>query len=435
VSEVHAQRRARVLDALGADGALVLYAAPELRVGADTDVRYLPDPDLFYLTGYTEPEAVLVLAPSATPRFTLFVRPRDPERERWTGVRGGVDAAREVFGADSAHAIDELPRLLPQLIAGAARIHAPFDGARPEIDLLLRSTVQQSARSRPRTGRGATALVDARTVLAPLRAIKDVHEIALMRAAARITVESFRDLAAALPSLRFEYEAESVIEHGFRRRGAWGAAFPTIAAGGANATVLHYTANSAALPRAGLLLVDAGARMDMYCADVTRTFPVSGRFDGLQREAYDVVRAAHAAAVAQVAPGRSSADLEDAALRVLTTGMVSLGLLQGDVDGLIERREYRRYFPHRVSHWLGLDVHDAGDHMADGAPVPLREGMVLTIEPGLYVPEHDEAVPAPLRGLGIRLEDDALVTADGAELLTGGLEIDAAAVEALTAGG
>jgi Xaa-Pro aminopeptidase len=428
--DVHAARRTRVLDALGDDGALVIAAAPELHVG-DTELRYLPDPDFFYLTGYLEPEAVLVLCPSAEHTFSLFVRPRNAERERWSGMRGGVAAAREVFGADAAHPVGDLARLLPSLLEGAARVFAPFELQRPDVLEVLRATLQQGSRTRARTGRGAAAWLDARALLGPMRLIKDAGEIASVRAAARITVDAFGALAQSLHGLRHEYEAETVIEHAFRMAGALGPAFPTIAAAGANATVLHYTTNSAALPRDGLLLVDAGARAAMYCADVTRTFPVSGRFTNAQRDMYEVVRAAHTAAVACLSAGRCLADMEDAALRALTAGMVELGLLAGDVEGLIERREYRRFFPHRVSHWLGLDVHDAGDYVMDGKPVRLQPGMVLTVEPGLYVPAEDESAPRPLRGTGIRLEDDVLITAGPPEVLTTSMALHPDDVEAL----
>jgi Xaa-Pro aminopeptidase len=374
---------------------------------------------------------VLVLCPSAEHTFTLFVRPRDAERERWTGMRGGVDAARDLFGAGAAHPIGELTRQLPTILAGATRIFAPFEMQRHEVVDAVHAVLHQGSHARARTGRGASAWLDARTLLAPMRLIKDAGEVARIRAAAHITVEAFTALAQALHGLRHEYEAESVIEHAFRVRGAQGPAFPTIAAGGANATVLHYPANNAPLPHDGLLLVDAGARADMYCADVTRTYPVSGRFTSVQREMYEVVRSAHAAAIACIEAGRRVAEMEDAALRALTAGMVELGLLSGDVDGLLEQRAYRRFFPHRVSHWLGLDVHDVGDYMAEGHPVSLAPGMVLTVEPGLYVPPEDESAPASLRGAGIRLEDDVLVTAAGCEVLTASLALLPDDIEAL----
>ena len=431
VSDHFAGRRSRVSSALGADGALIIAAAPELYVGTDTDVRYVPSADLYYLTGYTEPEAVLVLCPSADHEFTMFVRPRDPERERWTGVRGGVEAARAAFGADDAHALAELSARLPALLAGASTAYARFDTGRPEVAAALREVLAHARRNRPRAGRGVHTVADPQVLLGPMRMRKDAVEIDAIRKAADITVGSFADTARVLGSARHEYEVEAALEYAFRRRGASGPAFPTIAAAGANATVLHYTANDAALSSGDVLLIDAGARAHMYCADVTRTFPLGGRFAPAQRAIYDIVLAAHAAAIACIAVGRTTGDLDDAALRVLVRGMVDLQLLAGAVDDIIEKREYRRYLPHRVSHWLGLDVHDAGDYMTAGGPVVFEEGMVLTVEPGLYIPLEDTDSPAHLRGIGIRLEDDVLVTPAGADILTGGLAIRVEDVEAL----
>ena len=403
-------------------------------IGGDTDVRYVPAADFYYLAGYTEPQAVLVLCASAEHAFTLFVRPRDAERELWTGVRGGVEAAHERFGADAAYPISELQARLPKLLENATRVFAPLATGRPEFDDALRQALAQAARSRPRTGRGVHTLSDPSVLLAPMRVRKEATEIAAIRDAADITMRAFAEVARGLTSLHHEYEVEAGIEYGFRRRGAHGPAFPTIAAAGANATVLHYTVNEAALRRDDLLLVDAGARARMYCADITRTWPVGGKFTPAQRALYDVVVAAHDAFIERVGPGRSIGDAEDAALRVLVEGMTELRLLAGAIDDLVEKREYRRYFPHRMSHWLGLEVHDAGSYAAGGGPVALEEGMVLTVEPGLYIPAGDTSAPAALRGLGVRLEDDVLVTGAGADVLTSGLPLRTEEVEAQLSG-
>lgn len=422
-----------MLGALDGD-ALVLAAAPELVVGGDTDVRYVPAADLYYLTGYTEPQAVLVLCGSADHAYTLFVRPRDAERELWTGTRGGVEAAQERFGADAAYPLSDLQSRLPALLENAERIFATLASGRPEVDDALRHALAQAGRSRPRTGRGVHTVTDPSVLLAPMRVRKDATEIAALRAAADMTIHAFDDVARGLTSLRHEYEVEAGIEYGFRRRGAHGPAFPTIAAAGASATVLHYTSNEAALHAGDLLLVDAGARARMYCADITRTYPVAGRFTPPQRAVYDAVVAAHDAFIDCIAPGRSLGDAEDAALRVLVRGMLDLHLLAGTIDDILEKREYRRYFPHRMSHWLGLEVHDTGTYAVGGQPVDLEEGMVLTVEPGLYIPAGDTSAPAGLRGMGVRLEDDVLVTGDGADVLTGALPLSAEEVEAQLGG-
>jgi Xaa-Pro aminopeptidase len=456
-ADVYAARRARVFAALAVpadtarpgDGpppgppagsptgpaALVVGAAPELKV-AGTELRYLPDADLFYLTGYTEPEAVLVLCPAATPPYTLFVRDRDPERERWTGVRGGIAAARDQYGADAAYPIAELPARLPKLLADATSVYARIDSGRPDLDMALRAALAAVRGSRPRTGRGPDTVIDPVALLGPMRRRKDAHELTLIRAAAQLTADAFAATVPVIRNARGEWEVEAALEHEFRRRGASGPAFPSIVAAGANATVLHYISNETAIGAGDMLLIDAGARTGMYCGDITRCYPASGRFTDVQRAGYDVVLRAHDAALQAAVPGSDCGAVHDAAVRVLTAGMVDLGLLDGAVDDLIAGGDYKRYYPHRTSHWLGLDVHDAGDYVAgDGSPITLQPGMVLTIEPGLYIPADDDGAPAALRGLGIRLEDDILITDEGRDVLTAALAIDADEVMAALAAG
>jgi Xaa-Pro aminopeptidase len=432
VNDVHRPRRARLLATLGAEAALIVPAAPELHVGTDGELRYLPDADLYYLTGYTEPEAVLVLCPSAESPYTLFVRPRDAERERWTGARGGVEAARDRFGANAAFPLAELAERLPALVAGADLLYVPLQSGRAEVDAAVRAVVAAARRTRPRTGRGPHTVVDPRLLLGPMRVIKESHEVELVRQAADITVDAFIDAARMIRGAAGEWQVEATLEQAFRRAGASGPAFPSIIAAGANATVLHYVQNDGPIHPGDTLLVDGGARYRMYCGDISRCFPASGRFTAGQRAVYDIVLRAHDAAIAEVAMGRTAEDLHLAAQRALVEGMVELGLLRGDVDGIIERGDHKVYYPHRTSHWLGLDVHDVGDYaLPGGAAVRLRPGMVLTVEPGLYIPADDEDAPAALRGIGIRLEDDLLVTGDGHENLTGRLPILPDDVEAL----
>jgi Xaa-Pro aminopeptidase len=421
---VYAARRRRVRAALGERQALILAAAPELLAGADTELRYLPEADLFYLTGYAEPEAVLVLCPAADQPFTLFVRGRDSERERWTGPRSDLDAVRERYGADAVQPVAKLRELLPKLVAGADTLFARLGTGPSDVGDLVRRVLADARRARPRTGRGPHTVTDPTVLLGPLRQRKDEREITLLRQAAAITVAGLEAARAAIDGARGEWEVEAALEHAFRTRGAMGPAFPSIVAGGENATVLHYIRNDAPLRDGTLLLIDAGARWRMYCGDITRTYPVGGRFAPEQRAVFDVVLRAHAAAVAAAAPGRTADGVHDAAVRVLVDGMIELGLLAGEPAQLIEQNEYKRYFPHRTSHWLGLDVHDPGDYVTAAGPVTLDTGMVLTVEPGLYIPADDEQAPAALRGIGVRLEDDVLITADGVEVLTAALPID-----------
>lgn len=424
--EVLAKRREAVLERLGG-GALVLAASPEIVIGRDTELRYYVDAELYYLTGYTEPEAVLVLVPTnQQARFTMFVRPRDEGRELWTGGRGGEAAAVERFGAQAAYPIGELAQRLPQLLGDVDVIYTRLRTGRPDVDAVLEGVLARARVTRPRTGRGPHTITDAGVLLDAMRLIKDATELAALREAARITCAAFRDALARVRPGAGEWEIEAAVEYGFRARNAQGPAFPTIAAAGRNATVLHYVRNDAAMQDGDLLLLDAGARYRMYCGDITRTVPVSGKFTTLQRDLYDVVLAAHDAAIAQTRPGASADAPHQAVQATLARGLIDLQLLSGSVEEAIESETgLRRFYPHRTSHWLGLDVHDVGAYATASGPVSLEPGMVLTIEPGLYLKEQ---------GIGIRIEDDVLVTADGCDVLTSDMPTSAAAMEALVGG-
>ena len=432
---VYAGRRARVLEAMGDDAALIIAAAPELRVGADGDVRYVPDAYLYWLTGYEEPGALLVLS-RANPEgaFVLFVQPRDPERERWTGERGGVEAASAIFGADAAFAALALQERLPRMVGDASTLYARLDYGRPDVDALVIGLLGSGRRARPRRGKGPRTLTDPGALIDPLRRVKDEHEIQHIREAARITVDALHDAAGLIRPGAGEWEIEAALDGGFRRRGAWGSAFPTIVALGKNATTLHYVRNSERLRADELLLIDTGARADMYCADISRTFPVSGRFTPEQRELYDVVLAAHDAAILAAAPGHTVNDVHMAALRALVGGLCDMRFVSGNPAELIAQADaWKAFYPHRTSHWLGLDVHDVGDYVEAGGDVVLRPGMVLTVEPGLYIAPDTVSGPPSLRGTGIRIEDDVLVTIDGREVLTADLPADADGAAALMA--
>ena len=409
-----AKRRQTVLEKLGETGVLVLAAAPELTVGRDTELRYVVDGELFYLTGYTEPEAVLVLnGGNAEAPLTMFVRPRDPAREQWTGTRGGIEAAREQFHADVAYPIHELSQHLPPLLATADVVYARLGTGRPELDGVLQRALADARATRPRTGRAPHTLTDPGELLDPMRMVKDADELACIREAARITTDAFVETLARVREGVGEWEIEASIEYGFRSRGASGAAFPTIAAAGINATVLHYIRNDGVARDGDLLLLDAGARYRMYCADMTRTVPVSGKFSQEQRDIYDVVLAAHDAAIRATRAGAFADAPHEAALTVLADGLIGLGLAKGTTEAVIQDANgLKRYYPHRTSHWLGLDVHDVGPYLTRTGPVRLAPNMVMTIEPGLYIPE---------RGIGIRIEDDVVVTESGCEVITAGV--------------
>lgn len=412
--DIFAKRRQAVLEKLGDTGVLVLGAAPEITIGRDTELRYVADAELFYLTGYTEPEAVLVLSGAdAKAVFTMFVRERDPAREQWTGTRGGLEAAREHFGADVARPVGELSQHLLPLLETADVMYARLGTGRPELDGVIQRALTAARLRRPRTGRSPHTLTDPGQILDPMRMLKDEQELTSIREATRITSEAFIETLSRVRGGVGEWEIEASLEHGFRSRGADGPAFPTIAAAGANATVLHYISNNSVARDGDLLLLDAGARYRMYCGDVSRTIPVSGTFTGEQRDLYDVVLAAHAAAIAATRPGAPADAPHQAAQRVLAQGLVGLGLLSGKRDSAAEDQEkLNRYYPHRTSHWLGLEVHDVGAYATRNGPILLAPNMVLTIEPGLYIAE---------RGIGIRIEDDVVVTENGCEVLTAGV--------------
>jgi Xaa-Pro aminopeptidase len=426
----HAHRRERLLERIGA-GVAILPAATVRYKSRDTEIRFRQDSDVFYLTGFHEPDAVVVLTPhDAEYRFTLFLRPRDPEREVWDGRRVGVDGAREHFGANAAYPIEELDQHLRALVEPADRIVYPL-GADPHTDRRVVEMVTGFRRTRQRTGRGPTVVEDPGAVLGEMRLVKDADELVRIRRAARIAAAGHRAAMAATRPGVGEWELEAVLESSFRRRGASGPSFPSIVGSGANATTLHHVANDRRVQDGDLVLIDAGAEWEMYCSDITRTFPASGRFSPAQRAVYELVLAAEEAAIAAVRPGAPAAAIHRAALGVLVPGMVRLGLLHGEPETLTEEGAHKRFYMHQTSHWLGLDVHDVGLYARDGEPTVLQPGMVLTVEPGIYIPADAADVPAELRGIGVRIEDDVVVTESGYEILTREVPVAPDEIEAL----
>jgi Xaa-Pro aminopeptidase len=399
-------------------GSVAIFAsAPEAVRSNDTHYRYRQDSDFYYLTGFDEPEALAVLSPAHDEhRYVLFVRPRDPERETWEGRRAGVEGARDVYGADAAYPLAEFKEKLAELLNGARNVYYRL-GANAELDALLVKEIA-AMRARGRLFRAPDSITEPGVILGEMRLVKSADEIGLMQRAADIAagahVEAMR---AARPGV-WEYEIEALIEYHFRRAGASAPAYTSIVGGGANATVLHYVTNDAQLRDGDLLLIDAGAEYATYASDITRTFPVNGRFTDAQREIYTIVLDAQEACIAMVRPGVSVEDLNTRAVELLTEGMVRLGLLAGEPAKLIEEKEYKKFFMHGVGHYLGMDVHDVGLYKVDGQPRPLEPGVVITIEPGLYVAADAENIPERFRGVGVRIEDDVLVTAEGCRVLT-----------------
>jgi Xaa-Pro aminopeptidase len=409
------RRRARLAQAMGS-GVAIVPTAPERARNRDAHYPYRFDSYFYYLSGFAEPEAVLVIVAGQSPRNILFCRDKNPEREIWDGFRYGPEAAREVFGFDETHSIDRIDDLMPELIADRDTLYCRL-GADPAWDARVTGWINR-VRERVRNGVSAPGAVkDVHLPLDEMRLVKGPEELALMRRAAAITAGAHcRAMRAAKPG-RAEYEIEAELLHEFRRHGAQAPAYTPIVASGARACVLHYVRNDGVLKDGELLLIDAGCELDGYASDLTRTFPVGGKFSGPQREVYDLVLAAQAAAIAEVKPGNRWDAPHRAAVNVLAQGLIDLKLLSGSAAEAVETEAYKKYYMHRTGHWLGLDVHDAGDYKQGGEWRALAPGMVLTVEPGCYIRAGD-GVPDRFAGIGVRIEDDVAVTDAGAEVLT-----------------
>jgi len=422
-AELFADNRARFMRALGEDAAL-LFAAPHHLRNGDAEYRYRQQSDVVYLAGWEGPEAALLFRPGADQPFIMFVQPKNKEREIWTGRRPGPVGAKDDYGADEAFDIDELWKQLPDLLQGYRNLHYRFADDADRDRKLVQSLSKARRKARKNGLDVPDAFIDPGRVLHGLRLIKTEAELVLMRQAAEITVDAHIQAMAMTGPGVMEYELEAEIDGTFRRRGGNGPGYTTIVGGGVNATILHYIENQDPLLDGTLVCVDAGCEYAYYTADVTRTWPVGGRFTEPQRQLYQVVLDAQLAAIDAVRPGNTWAQVHDVATRVLTEGMVRLGLLEGDPDDpehiatLIEDGKQRKYYMHGTGHWLGMDVHDVGAYAGGGTPTVLAPGMVMTVEPGLYVAEDDEDAPEGFRGIGIRIEDDIVCTEGDPEVLT-----------------
>jgi Xaa-Pro aminopeptidase len=418
------QRRQTLMDKIGS-GTAIFRSAPMAVMHNDVEYNFRQDSDFYYLTGFDEPQAVVVLAPHHEEhKFILFVQPKDPEKETWTGLRTGVEAAKELHGADIVYPINELDEHLPKYLEKADRLYYRL-GRDRDFNQTILTHYQRLLSTYGKRGTGPTAIEDSSFILNPLRMVKSATELEHMRKAIAITVEAHNVAREMAAPGRYEYEIQSEMEYIFRRNGAQGPAYPSIVASGANACILHYTTNNCQMQDNELLLIDAGCSYNYYNADITRTFPVGEQFTAEQRTLYDLVLAAQLKAIAEIAPGKPYNCFHDAAVRVLTEGLVELGLLVGEVDQLIEEEKYKPFYMHRTGHWLGLDVHDAGFYKIGAESwQTLQSGQVVTVEPGLYIgpditlAEDQPPVPDRWRGIGIRIEDDVLVTDHGHEVLT-----------------
>jgi Xaa-Pro aminopeptidase len=399
-------------------GVAIFPAAPTAIRNSDVEHEYRQDTDFYYLTGFEEPNSVAVLIPdNPEHRFVLFVQPKDREREVWTGWRAGEEGARRDYGADAAFTIDKLDAELPKLAEKADRIYYRFGGD-PDFDKRLIGLIQRFQRQRQREGTGPTSVIDPAEMLHEMRLIKTPDELQTLRRAIDITCEGHLAAIDALRPGAYEYEIEAVIGYVFRKNGSPRPGYAPIVGSGANATVLHYTVNNRRTTDGELVLIDAGAEFGYYTGDVTRTLPVGGRFSREQADLYQLVLDAQIEAINSIAPGATFIEPHNRAVRVLTEGLVRLGLLEGDIDKLIEEGAFRKFYMHRTSHWLGMDVHDAGPYKVADEWRQLAPGMVLTVEPGLYIAEDLEGIDPRYRGIGIRIEDDVLVTKAGHEVLS-----------------
>jgi Xaa-Pro aminopeptidase len=425
------RRRRELMRMAGEDAALVVAAAPRRMRNADAAWPYRQDSDFHYLTGFPEPDAVLALLPGrASGEVVLFCRERDAERERIDGARIGPESAVERFGVDDAFPVEDIDDILPGMLEGRTRLYCHF-GRENDFDAQL---LRWLRRLRAARGGGVVPreFVALGHLLHELRLYKSAAELALMRRAAKIAAEAHRAAVRAARPGAAEYEVEAALLHAMRAHGAVPSYSP-IVAGGANACVLHYTANRGTLERGDLLLVDAGAEVECYASDITRTWPVGDRFSREQRALYDLVLDAQQAAIDEVRAGRVFTAANDAARKVAVEGLCALKLLSGSPRSALKSESYKRFFPHKTGHWIGLDVHDVGDYRVDDEPRLLEPGMVVTVEPGIYIPPDDSTVSAKWRGIGIRIEDDVAIGPHGSEVLTAALPKDIRAVETLAA--
>ncbi|NBW88628.1 MAG: Xaa-Pro aminopeptidase [Gammaproteobacteria bacterium] len=430
--EEFARRRRQLMKSMGRDAIAIVPSAPVHLRNNDVEHAYRQDSNFHYLTGFREPESVAVLVPGRPQgEFLMFVRDRDPARETWDGRRAGPAGACRDFGADDAFPIGDIDEILPGLLENRAKVFYTV-GVHREFDQRVVGWVN-GLRALAKHGRHAPyEMVALEHVLHEMRLFKSRGEIELMREAARIAARAHvRAMRRCRPGMH-EYEIQAEIEYEFRRARAEPSYLP-IVGGGANGCILHYRENESVLRSGELLLIDAGCEYECYASDITRTFPINGKFSKPQRALYELVVAANLAAIAAVKPGNHWNAPHEVAVQVLTAGLVELGLLKGKVPALIKSQAYRRFYMHKTGHWLGMDVHDVGDYKIGATWRALEPGMVLTIEPGLYIPPGTRGVPPQFRNIGIRVEDDVLVTRDGHEVLTDGVPKDAAEIEALMA--
>lgn len=410
----------------------IIPGAREATRSNDTNYRFRQDSDFFYLTGFEEPDSIAVVKPSETNKFTMFVRPRDPEREIWDGRRAGVEGAVSEFGADAAFPIADFNSKLREILSDMDTLYYRLGVNRELDDAIVREIAAMRSVNRKPIHPPQT-IVDPGSIIHEMRVVKSPEELQIMQTAADIAAEAHVEAMKAVQPGMQEYQIEALIEQIFRRRGATGPAYTSIVGGGPNATVLHYINNDAELRDGDLLLIDAGAEYKGYASDITRTFPINGRYTKAQREIYDLVLKAQMSCVEMVRPGVTHDQLKQHSIEVLTEGMVELGLLKGDAEELIKEKKHEQFYMHGLGHMIGIDVHDVGQYYFGQDSRPLEPGVVMTVEPGLYISPNTKDVPEQYLGIGVRIEDDVLCTNNGPRVLTNKVPKQAEEIEALMA--
>jgi len=411
----------------------ILPAAREAVRSNDTNYRYRQDSDFFYLTGFEEPEAIAVIDPGKEEPYTLFVRPRDPEREIWDGRRAGVEGAKRTFGADASFPIAEFSEKLQDILDGADTLYYRL-GVNPDIDNVVIRTIARMRSLNRKPIHAPQTIIDSATIVHEMRVLKSDEEIELMQTAADIAAEAHSEAMKTVRAGMKEFEVEALIEQIFRRRGAAGPSYTSIVGAGANATILHYINNDGELRDGDLLLVDAGAEYMGYASDITRTYPINGRFNKAQREIYDLVLNTQMSCVEMVRPGTTHDELKKHSIEMITEGLVKLGLLKGKTEELIEQKKYEQFYMHGLGHMLGIDVHDVGRYYIDKESRALEAGVVMTVEPGIYISPETKEIPEQYLGIGVRIEDDVLCTDKAPRVLTSKVPKHPEEIEALMAG-
>ncbi|SEQ93360.1 aminopeptidase P . Metallo peptidase. MEROPS family M24B [Amphritea atlantica] len=428
-----AARRQQLMDQMAPGSVAIIPAAADVPRNRDVEYPFRQDSDFYYLTGFNEPDALLLLIPGRSEgQVVIFCRDRDPEMEIWNGYRAGPEGVCKQYGADQAYPVAEMDERMAELLEGRARLYYSM-GSSEALDGQVRDWLN-SIRKKARLGAVAPSeIVMLDHLLHEMRLFKSAEEIEVMRAAGRISAEAHvRAMKACQPGL-LEYQLEAEITHHFAMNGCRLPAYSSIVGGGDNACVLHYTENRDELKNGDLVLIDAGCELDYYAGDITRTFPVSGKFSPEQQAVYELVLKSQLACIEAIRPGVPWIRIHDLSVEILTQGLIDLGLLKGDLEGLIESGAYKAFYMHRIGHWLGMDVHDVGDYKVNGDWRPLEPGMVMTVEPGIYISPQNEHVDKRWRGIGIRIEDDVLVTENGYEILSAGVPKSVAEIEQLMA--